>query len=199
MLRLAVTLEPLGIPVEPRGTRTSTLDTIGTVSTLAQSTSFPSGTGKTPALSVLVHGVDNPIDAWVIANLEMGRINQNNFIVFHGGVLVHPVGVEDTQVSKFTSHLLFGDGLKIALEFNLFNTLVLGLTKDHTTVVGTLASTTTDTTSNNDISLLGLVAKTMGLVSTGGAVDAGDFRTLTVLPGADAKEETEGVTLLVTP
>jgi hypothetical protein len=148
---------------------------------------------------VLVHWVDNPIDAWVIANLEMGRINQNNFIILHSSVLVNPVGIEDTQVAKFTSHLLFGDGLKIALEFNLFNTLVLGLTKDHTTVVGTLASTTTDSTSNNDISLLGLVAKTMGLVGTCGTIDAGNFGALTVFPGADAKKETEGVTLLVTP
>ena len=66
-------------------------------------------------------------------------------------------------------------------------------------MVGTLASTTTDATPDNDISLLGLVAKTMGLVGTSGAVDAGDFGTLAVFPSADAKEETEGVTLLVTP
>mmetsp|Transcript_28610 Transcript_28610/g.61038 ORF Transcript_28610/g.61038 Transcript_28610/m.61038 type:complete len:102 (+) Transcript_28610:549-854(+) len=76
---------------------------------------------------------------------------------------------------------------------------MLGLTEDHTTMVGTLASSTADTATYDDISLLGLVSKTMGLVGTGRAVDPGDFRTLTVFPGADAKEETKGVTLLVTP
>jgi hypothetical protein len=196
---LTVTLEPLRVPVEPRGTRTSTLDTIGPMSTLAQPTCLPSGAGKSPTLAMLVHGVDNPIDTRVVAYPEMGGINQNNFVVFHGRVLVDPVGVENAQVGEFAPSLLLGNRLKIALELNLFNTLVLGLTKDHTTMVGTLASTTTDATPDNDISLLGLVAKTMGLVGTSGAVDAGDFGTLAVFPSADAKEETEGVTLLVTP
>lgn len=76
---------------------------------------------------------------------------------------------------------------------------MLGLTEHHTTVVGALASSAADTASDDDISLLGLVAKTVGLVGTGGAVDAGDLGTLTILPRTDAKEETEGVALLVTP
>ncbi len=197
--RLTVTLEPLRVSVEPGSTRASTLDTIGPMSTLAQPTCLPSGAGETPTLAMLVNGVDDPIDAWIIAYPEMGGINQDNFVIFHGRVLIDPVGVEDTQVCKFAAGLLLGHGLEVALELDLFDTLIFGLTKDHTTMVGTLASTATDATPNNDVSLLGLVAKTVGLVGTSGAVDAGDFGTLAVFPSADAKEETEGVTLLVTP
>ena len=148
---------------------------------------------------MLVDGVDDPVDAWIIAYLEMGGINEDNFVVFHSRVLIDPVGVENTQVCKFAAGLLLSHGLEVALELDLFDTLILGLTKHHTTMIGTLASTTTDATSDNDVTLFGLVAKTVGLVGTSGAVDAGDFWTLAVFPRADAKEETEGVTLLVTP
>ena len=169
------------------------------MSTLAQTTSLSARASKTSALPVLVHGVYNPVDAGVIADLRVGRINQNNFVILHGGVLVDPVGVEHTQVTEFASHLLLGDALLIALRLDLPDTLVLGLTKNHTAVVGALASAATDTTTNDDESLLGLVAETMRLIGTGGAVDAGDFGALAIFPGADAKEEAEGVTLLVTP
>ena len=76
---------------------------------------------------------------------------------------------------------------------------MLGLTPDHTAMILTLASTTTDSTTDNDVSLLGLVSKTVGLFGTSGSVDAGDAVSLTVFPGADTQQETKGVTLFVTP
>ena len=81
----------------------------------------------------------------------------------------------------------------------MVDTLMLGLTPNHTTVVLTLASTTTDGTTDDDVPLLGLVSETVGLVRTGGTRELGDAVALTVLPGADTKEKAEGVTLLVTP
>jgi len=76
---------------------------------------------------------------------------------------------------------------------------MLGLTPNHTTVILTFAATAADGTTNDDVSLLGLVTETVGLVRAGGTRELGDAVALTVLPGADAKEEAEGVTLLVTP
>ena len=198
-LNLTITLETLSVPPEPRGTSTATLNSIGTVSTLAQATSLSASASKTSALPVLVHGVHNPVDTGVVADLLVRRIYQNNFVILHRGILVDPVRVKDTQVGKFASSLLLSNALLITLSLNLPDTLVLGLTVNHTTVVGALASSTANTTTDDDISLLGLVAETMGLVGTGGAVDASDCGALTVLPGADTKEEAKGVTLLVTP
>ena len=148
---------------------------------------------------MLVHGVHNPVNTGVVADLLVRRINHNNFVVLHGGVLVDPVRVEYTKVGKFASGLLLSNALLITLRLNLPDTLVLGLTVDHTAVVGALAASTADTAADDDVSLLGLVAETVGLVGTGGTVHAGDLGALTVLPGADAEEETEGITLLVTP
>ena len=187
------------VSVEPGSAGTSSLDSVGTVSTLAQTTALSSSTGKTSAFPVLVHGVDDPVDTGVVTDLGMGGIYKNNFVILHGGILVDPVRVEHTQILELASDLLLGHRLKIALELNVVDTLVLGLTVNHTTVVRTLASSTADTATNDDISLLSLVTKTMGLIGTGGAVDTGDLCALTVFPSTDTKEETKGVTLLVTP
>lgn len=184
---LTVTLEPLRVPVEPRGTRASALDTVGAMSALAQPARLSPGAGKSPALPVLVHGVDDPIDARVVAYPEVGWVDQNDLVIFHGGVLVDPVRVQDAQIGKFAPHLLLGHGLEVALEFNLVDALILGLTEDHTTVVGTLASSATDAASDDDVSLLGLVSETVGLVGSGGSVDARDLGALAVLPGANAE------------
>ena len=148
---------------------------------------------------MLMHGVHNPVNTGVIADLLVRRIHQNNFVVLHGRILVDPVRVEYAKVGKFASGLFFSDGLLIALSLDLSDTLILGLTKDHTAVVGTLASSAADAAANDDVALLGFVAEAVGLVGAGGAVDAGDFGALAVFPGADAEEEAEGVTLLVTP
>jgi len=177
----------------------TTLDVVGAMSTLAKTTSLSSSTSKSSALPVFVHRVDDPVDTRIIADLSVGRIDKDDFVVFHGGVLVDPVRVENTEVAIFASNLFLSHRLKIALELEVVDTLMLGLTEDHTTVVRPLTSATADTATDDDISLLGFVTKTMGLVGTRGAVDSGDFRTLTVLPSTDTEEETKGVTLLVTP
>ena len=43
-------------------------------------------------------------------------IDEDDFVVLHGGVLVDPVRVEDAEVGVLASDLLLGDGLKVALE-----------------------------------------------------------------------------------
>ena len=81
----------------------------------------------------------------------------------------------------------------------MVDTLMLGLTEDHTTVIGTLAPTATDSTADHDVSLLGLVAKTVGLVGTRRLVYTCDLGALTVFPSANSEEEADSIGLLVTP
>jgi hypothetical protein len=66
-------------------------------------------------------------------------------------------------------------------------------------VVLSLASSSSDTGSDNNVSLLGLVAEAVGLVGSGGAVAPVNVVALAVFPGADAEQESEGIRLLVTP
>ena len=196
---LTVSLELHAVGIQPSSLVRTSLDSIGTVSSLSQSTSLASSTGESTHLAVLVDRADDPVDTRIIADLLVSRVHKNDFVVLHGGVLVDPVRVEDAHVAVLTSNLLLGNALQVAFELELVYSLVLGLTEDHTTVNLTLASSTTDTGTDYNVSLLGLVAQTVGLVGTGGTVEGQNVRALTVFPGTNTSQETHGVTLLVTP
>lgn len=91
---------------------------------LAKTTVLLSNACKTARFSPLVNWVDNPINAWIPAdlkalnenhamNVKMGtysfmvRINENNFKVFINTILVYPVGVEYTKISASATNTLF--------------------------------------------------------------------------------------------
>jgi hypothetical protein len=63
----------------------------------------------------------------------------------------------------------------------------------------TLASTTTHTGPYDHVSLLGLVAQSMGLFRAGRAVARQNVGTLTVFPSTHTQQEAEGIRLLVAP
>lgn len=154
--------------------------------TLSETSAFLASGGETSALAVLVHGLDDPVDAGVLADDLVLRVDEDDFEVLVGRVLVDPVGVEDAKVGAAATDSLFGGGLQGALVFELVNTLVGGFAWEmlegyrshfigipHT--VGStlgrrpLATTSADSYTVDDITLLSLVAETAGLVWSGWA------------------------------
>ena len=91
---------------------------------LVQSTALLARGGQTTHLAVLVHGVDNPVDAGVAADGLVLRIDEDDLVVFVRTVLVDPVAVEYTQVGAAATHALFGGRFERALVFELVDTLV---------------------------------------------------------------------------
>ena len=178
---LTVTLEPGDVAVEPGGAVGAALDAVGAVSLLAEAAGLAAGGGEAAALAVLVDGVDDPVDAGVVADLGVAGIDEDDLVVLHGGVLVDPVGVEDAEVGVLAAGLLLGDGLEVALELEVVDTLVLGLTPDHTTMVLTLAASSADSAANDDVTLLGLVAHSTCCVQASWALDSVDDRVTTPL------------------
>lgn len=75
---------------------------------------------------MLVDGVDDPVDARVLANGLVLGIDEDDLVVLVGAVLVDPVAVEHAQVGAAAAHTLFGGGLEGALVFELVDTLVGG-------------------------------------------------------------------------
>ena len=73
---------------------------------------------------MLVRGVDDPVDARVVADLLVGGVYHDDFVVFHCGVLVDPVRVQYTQVSVLASSLLLSKRLQVTFKLQLVNTLV---------------------------------------------------------------------------
>lgn len=72
-------------------------------------------------------GVDDPVDASIAADGLVLGVDEDDLVVFVGGVLVDPVRVEDAQVGASATDTLLGGRLERALVLELVDTLVGGL------------------------------------------------------------------------
>lgn len=173
--------------------RLGAVEAVTLVDTTALLTSGGEGTG----LTVLVDSLGDPVDAGITADGRVRGVDEDDLEVLVGGVLVNPVGVEDTQVTATTADLLLSNGTVGALVLELVDTLVGGLTVGGTLVSVTLAATATDTDTVDHVALLGLVAETTSLVGAARTASTVDSGELAVLPAADTQKETKDVRLLV--
>lgn len=94
---------------------------------LAQSTALLASGSETTGLAVLVDRLDDPVDAGIAADGLVRGVDEDNFVVLVGRVLVNPVGVEDAQVSAAATDTLLGGRFERALVLELVHTLVGGL------------------------------------------------------------------------
>lgn len=95
--------------------------------TLAETTALLAGGGETAALAVLVDGLDDPVDAGIAADSLVRGVDEDDFVVLVGGVLVDPVGVEDAEVGAAAADTFLSSGLERTLVLELVHTLVGGL------------------------------------------------------------------------
>lgn len=79
--------------------------------TLANTAGLLAGSGKAAKLAVLVDGVDDPVDAGIVADGGVLGINHDDFEVLVGSIGVDPVGVQDTQVTAATTDSVSIKGL----------------------------------------------------------------------------------------
>lgn len=179
--------------------------------TTSKTTGFLASGGKTTGLAMLVDGVDDPVDACILADGLVHGVDKDDLEVLVGAVLVDPVRVEDAQVGAAATDTLLSSRLKRTLVLELVHTLVGGLACDEESVVcsiillflsllihhlfcrifirtvsGTLghwslATTAADSGTVDNVTLLSLVSKTAGLVGARRAGSAVDDVQLTEL------------------
>ena len=196
---LSVSPEFLGVAVLPVGSAGRSL-LHGLVSLLVHASSLLAGGGETSELSVVVLGGHNPIDAGVAADAFVGGVHHDDLKELEGGILANPVGVENTEVGALAGNTLLGDGLVGTLGLDLLDsTRVSGLSVDATLGDVSLAATSADANTVDDVALLGLVAELACLVGTGGSGALVDHGKLTELPGADSQNESAEIGLLLLP
>lgn len=65
---------------------------------------------------MLVHRVANPLDTRIIADLLVGRVDTNHFVILHDSILVDPIGVQHTQIVVPTTYFLFRKTLQVPFE-----------------------------------------------------------------------------------
>lgn len=94
---------------------------------LVETTRLLAGGGEAAGLAVLVHGVDDPVDAGIDADGLVLGVDEDDLVVLVGRVLVDPVRVEDAEVSAAAADTLLGRGAEGALVLELVDTLVGGL------------------------------------------------------------------------
>lgn len=165
--------------------------------TLGNTSGLLTSSSKTSGLSVLVDWVDNPVDSWVSSDGVVRWVHQDNFVVLVGGVLVNPVRVQDSQVgSSSADSLLSGDSQGL-LVLELSNTLVGWLTVGSTLWNRSLSATSSDSDTEDDETLLGLVAQSSGLVWSGRSRSSVDDVLLSVLPTSDSQQESGDIGLLL--
>jgi hypothetical protein len=94
------------------------------VTTLSETTSLAASTGETPHFAMLENRIADPLDARIIANLGMIGIHHDDFVILHGGILIDPVRIQNTQVAIATTSLFFCDTLQVTFKFQLIDTLM---------------------------------------------------------------------------
>jgi hypothetical protein len=166
ILFLTVTTERKGVATLPGSATTRALGVVETV-TLSMTTGLSTDGGKTTGLTTLVNGVGDPVDTGIATDGLVRGVDKDDLKVLVGGILVDPVRVQHTEVSALLTNTLFGGGAEGALVLELVNTLVDGLTIGGTLGNGSLATTTTNTDTVDNVTLLGLVTQTTGLVGAG--------------------------------
>jgi len=160
----------------------ATPELVGSVSLDTEASVLATSRGEATVLSVLVHSTDDPVDSGVIADSDVVGVNQNYLIVLESGILVNPIGVQDTHVTSETPNTVLSNRAQVALELQVVNTSIHRLTVHDTAVVRSLASSAANGNTVHRVTLLGLVAKLVCLVGTGRVGKLDDFLALAVLP-----------------
>ena len=137
---------------------------------------------ETSSLSVLVLVGGDPVDSGVSSDGLVEGINKDNLVELEGSVLTNPVRVEDSEVSATSANTLLSNSSVGSGGLELVDTLVDGLAVNNTLGDGSLAATTSDSNSVDNVALLGLVSELSGLIGTGRSVDLVNDGELSVLP-----------------
>ncbi|EPY42036.1 large subunit ribosomal protein L15e [Angomonas deanei] len=171
----------------------------GLVSLVVETTVLAAGGGEATDLAVLVDRVDDPVDLGVTADgLEHG-VDGDHLVPLEGGIHVHPVGVEDAQVTEALAEAGLRDGAVVLLQLHAEDTTGLGLTVGDTLVGRAFATTTANAHTEDAVTLLGLVAQHACLLGARGAAQTDNGVLVAELPRANTLNEAHHIGGLLLP
>merc|ERR1719231_295704 len=122
---LTVPTEAEVVAALPGGAPRGADEVVGVVALLAEATGLAARRGKAAHLAVLVDRVAEPVDRGILPDRRVLDVDANDLVILVSAVLVDPVRVEDAEVASLPANALLGDGLEVALELELIDTLVL--------------------------------------------------------------------------
>ncbi len=168
--------------------------------TLSVETSALAACGsQTAHFSVLVVNINDPVNSRVVSDRCVGWVNEDNFEPLVDGVLANPVGVQNSQRTALASNSLLGNRSQVSNKLLLSDTRILGLAVVDTLGNALLAISSLYSNSVDNVPLLGLVSKSMGLIRSRWLTCSMDGWQLSVLPCADSQDESHHIGLLLVP
>jgi len=136
------------------------------VAPVVESSCFSSSRGQSPELSVFHCWSGDPVDSGVLPDGSVGWVHQNDLKKFEGGVLIDPVGIQNSKIGCTPSNSFFSNGFQVSFGFELVNTLAFWLSVHNSFTDGSLSSSSSHSHPENHISLLGFVAQSTCLIWT---------------------------------
>ncbi len=154
---------------------------------------------ETSGLSVLVGGVGDPVDSWVVSDGVMGWVNHNNLEPLVNGILTYPVRVQDSESTALAAGSLLSNRSKVADKLLLSDTRILWLTIVDTLGNSLLSVTSLHSNSVHNVTLLGLVTESVSLIGSGWLTGSMDSWELSVFPSSKSEHESHNIGLLLVP
>lgn len=167
------------------------------VSLGSETSMFLTSRSETSQFSVFL--ITDPVDSWVVSDSIMSRIDQENLKKLEGRILSNPVRVEDSKGREFLSDSFFSNRLIVLLVLKSGNTDGLEFSTDDSFGSRSLSVTSSDLDSVDNITLLGFVSESSGLLNSGRSRDSVDSRKLSVLPGSHSLDELHDSGLFLLP
>ena len=172
---------------------------MGSVTLLSETSVLLTGGGKASEFSFVVLLGNDPVDSWVLPDGVVGWVNQYDLKEFVGGILTNPIRVEDSHVGASSTNLLLGNRSVRSSLLELGDTLMNWLTVNGTLMDGSLSSSSSDSDSVDDVSLLLLESDGSCLVESGWSASLVDDWELSVLPASNSHDESEDIRLFLSP
>uniref|UniRef100_A0A182ILW8 Uncharacterized protein n=1 Tax=Anopheles atroparvus TaxID=41427 RepID=A0A182ILW8_ANOAO len=184
---------------------------------LAQTTRTLSSRSETTKLTVLVHGITNPVHLRIPADGFVGSIDHDDLEVLVGGILGNPVRVQDAETTDTATNTFLqvasqpktsfrhlsdectylGNGLQTTVWLELVDTVALGLAVRATLGDRAFATTAANADAEDREALLGPVSQTASLVRAGRTRRTVEFGHLAVLPDANTQQVAHHIALLL--
>jgi hypothetical protein len=140
---------------------------------------------------------DDLVDSCVNLDGFMVWVNADDFEEFVGGILTNSVGVKNSHVGALSTNLLLNNRSEGSGFLEFSNTSMDWLTIDDAHLDGSLSSTTSDSYSEDNLSLLWLESEGSGLVQSWWSLNLVDDWRLSVLLASDSKDESDNIKLLL--
>lgn len=148
---------------------------------------------------MLVLGGSDPVNSWVSSHGLVVGVNKDDFVELESSVLTDPVRVEDSEVSASSADSFLSDSLVGSVWLQHVDTLVNWLAVNNTLGDWSLSTTSSDSNSVDNVTLLSLVAELSGLVDSAWSVGLVDNWQLSVFPRSHSEDKSENIGLLLSP